>query len=128
MYPPDPYGARMQVNGDITIGDAVSQQDVVAGAERLKIIRGNVSALGSINSGEGFTVNHPMTGVYYINFIGPFSDIPTMTVTTAEIRTNATAACDPDGTRCIVTITDVDAYSLAELESWPFMFIAIGTR
>lgn len=50
-------------------------------AHGLYLVRGNVSAAAGVNSGEGWGVTRPFTGVYHITFADPFADDPAVVVT-----------------------------------------------
>jgi hypothetical protein len=51
------------------------------GGERLKAIRGGVTALGAVSVGSGFVATHTATGQYQISFLTPFTAFPVVQVT-----------------------------------------------
>jgi hypothetical protein len=96
----------------------------------LKIIRGNVSELGNILQGAGFTVAvGANTNTYIITFDTPFSDLPSVTFTPGD-----TSALTDDNivnivslTNTQVTIYTMDGTDTVVEPTW-FSFIAIGPR
>lgn len=92
----------------------------------LMIVRGIINASGGIDSGEGFTVNHPSTGVYDLTFTNNFADAPAVVAT----------IFDPAAVYLvIVTATGVAGCSFKTVTvpgnvngDAKFSFVAIGQR
>jgi hypothetical protein len=91
--------------------------------ENLRIIRGVVSAAGTILAGQGFSVSHPGTGFYTVMFTS-FTGFPTIVATVQS------------GLARKITSTNV-GNGLAEIRVWDdaaanvdaqFHFIAVGPR
>lgn len=92
----------------------------------LAMIRGAVAANGTINVGEGFTVNHSGTGVYVITFTNAFASNP---VVVACLRGTAASGdfvqlASFSTTACQINVIDNSVSPIDE----PFTFIAIGPR
>lgn len=75
--------AKLEVHGDIRLGSA-GQLFAASGDANLRIVRGTVSANAQILAGDGFTVTHLGPGTYRLNFLTPFSGIPTLTAVCDE--------------------------------------------
>src|SRR5581483_5863172 len=88
-------GAALDVRGDIHLGPS-GQFNAPAGEERLRIIRGVINAVGVPIVGSGFTVTHPATGQFTVNFTTSFSGAPAVTAT-ADSGGGATRMIMTDG-------------------------------
>ena len=83
------------------------------------IVRGRVSAAGTINSGEGFTITPLGSGAYTITFTSTFSSIPSVCITAEvnsvyfNINTVSASSCNVQANPNV---------------NQPFSFIAIGGR
>ncbi len=86
------------------------------------IIRGHVNADGTIANGDGFTVDHPSTGLYELTFDSAFPDDPVVVATAYEDKRNASVAGSSLSTTGATILTD----SGGTLENRPFFFIAIA--
>jgi hypothetical protein len=63
--------AKLDVRGDIKLGPS-GQYHATCGAEKLRVIRGKVSAAGGILLGSGFTATRSSAGTYVIGFSPAF--------------------------------------------------------
>ena len=107
-----------------SIGNITPEED------NLKIIRGNVSELGNILQGAGFTVAvGASTNIYIITFDTPFSDLPSVTFTAGDTSPNLddNIVDIVSLTNTQVTIYTMDGTDTVVEPSW-FSFIAIGPR
>ena len=114
----------LQVNGGIRFG-AGGASYPPAGLEDLRIVRGVVSAAGTILAGSGFTVTYTGLGAYTVTFDTAFAGLPTISATVQS------------GLSRLVTSTSVGAGSaqfrtfisnIAAAADHQFHFIAIGPR
>ena len=125
---------RLDSTGALKLG-ASSQFSATVGDENLRIIRGTVSANGTIIAGSGFTVSHVATGDYVIYFSATFSSTPTVTATPFFLPAPPFGSFDFFGN--VGTVSS----SSSEILIWPdngssssstsddtFSFIAIGPR
>lgn len=121
--------AKLQVNGDVRLGPGGSQF-AASGEENLRIVRGRVSASGTILAGTGFGSPGwygPPHNQFVVVFIPPFSGPPVVTVTATAVNGWATGASikgNPDASS-VGVITWVSSDSIQPVE---FSFIAIGPR
>ena len=119
--------ANLDVGGDVRVGAANLQAS--AGPERLRIVRGNVSAGGTITAGAGFTVQLNSLGDYTIFFNPPFTGVPSVTVTTRENQEVAShATIFSMGTSWVSILTWREALDQPLNIALDFSFIAIGPR
>lgn len=115
---------RMDVRGDIRLGN--SAQFYAPGAEeRLRIIRGRISAAGTITTGTGFTVTKTGTGAYTVTFSTAFSAEPTVTAT-PQVGLARIATCTNVGASSAQFRTFDSAGGAAVDQD--FHFIIIGPR
>lgn len=81
--------SKLEVRGDIRLGSA-GELFAVGGPENLRIVRGEVLAAGTVNSGSGFTVTHPSTGIYNIVFTTPFQAATHTSFTATPVANSGT--------------------------------------
>jgi hypothetical protein len=119
--------AKLHVNGDFMANGKVlmgtgGTNYATDSTESLRIIRGTIGSGGNIVKGSGFTVSHPGTGGYTINFTTAFSDVPTVTVTAVSYVARAGA---------VISASSVNI-GIANFSGTPtddsFHFIAIGPQ
>lgn len=116
-------GQVLDVRGNIRMGYD-GDRLAASGQENLRIVRGVVSASGSIIRGSGFIVTHPSYGRYSIVFDPPFSSAPAVTVT-PDTNESALAMSMTEGvTAGVANILLANYVSEVNL---PFHFIAIGS-
>jgi hypothetical protein len=120
--------AKLQVVGDVRLG-ADGNQFAASGQENLRIVRGRVSASGTVLSGTGFTCSawSAANQRFTLTFDPPFSGTPAITVTAeAETVGQATGASyrnvSVSGAGIVTWISSV---ATSPIE---FSFIAIGPR
>jgi hypothetical protein len=70
-------------SGNLTVGGGVriGANSATVGAESLRILRGEIAGVGTVDFGSGFTVSHGSTGDYVINFSSGFGGTPAVTLT-----------------------------------------------
>lgn len=118
--------AALDARGDIRLG-ASGQLFATGGQENLRIIRGIVSANGTIIGGSGFTVSRTGAGQYTITFTTPFPSPPAVTATT-NFNGSASSVIQTNG------VTGSSAAFYISTNSTPvnaddaFHFIAVGPR
>ena len=97
--------------------------------ENLKIIRGNVSSLGVVSDGTGYTMSTHVaaSGVYVINFTTAFSTTPTITLSPLNslVQTIWPIVSSINTSTCSITTKNSTNGSVTDVG---FCFIAIGTR
>lgn len=112
-------GSAVQENGKNVV---VSNTNAT---NSLAIVRGEVSALGAVSKGEGFTASWTGSGVCRVTFSTAFGDVPVCVaigcVNQLIVRNNATVATT---TYVDFTVTDFNN----NLTTDRFSFIAIGQR
>ena len=120
--------AKLQVVGDVRLG-ADGSLFAASGEENLRIVRGRVSASGTVLSGTGFTCSawSAANQRFTLTFDPPFSGTPAITVTAeAETVGQATGASyrnvSVSGAGIVTWISSV---ATSPIE---FSFIAIGPR
>jgi len=116
---PGVYGWSQNGNAGWFQGDVKIDGDIVG---KLSIVRGTVGQLGTVVSGEGWSVFKEMDGIYRITFDKSFSDIPTVTATSFS-NYNAVVG-NIHTTNCDVYILD----AIGGGHKSHFSFIAIGQR
>jgi hypothetical protein len=81
---------KLDVRGDIKLGPS-GQYQATCAEERLRVVRGKVSAAGGILLGSGFTVSRSSAGSYVIGFSPAFpaGQIPAMTVSAEWVSGSA---------------------------------------
>jgi hypothetical protein len=93
------------------------------------IVRGQVAANGTINQGEGFTINKSGTGTYDINFTTTFGTTPVTTVTTLDATTICIGSIISNSTSQVRVYTaSVSGAGSGTPSDRVFNFIAIGRR
>lgn len=119
--------SKLEVRGDVRLG-TTGQYFAPGSTENLRIIRGKVSAAGSISFGTGFTVLRNSTGVYTLTFTThyPSGEWP---VVTASAESNGSVARfamvnTPTHISAIIRIVNGSG-SVADAD---FYFIAVGLR
>ncbi len=74
---PSMVQARSRTGSDLGSRVAALEAAIVRDSgESLRVIRGRVNSAGAIESGSGFTLNHPSIGRWEISFSTPFADVP----------------------------------------------------
>jgi hypothetical protein len=117
-------GAALDVRGDVKMGTS-GQYFASGGTENLRILRGIVDPAGATYNGSGFTVTHPGTGTYTINFSPAFADAPSLILTAySNVSSPTTANCN-SGTGSSFTITTW--VGTVKTDNW-WNFVAIGGR
>ena len=118
--------AKLDVRGDIKLGVS-GQYFAPGGEENLRIVRGTITATGSIILGSGFTVSKGSAGYYTITFNTPFAGAPTVTAT---VEYNAAAGVDvmTDGVTANSAVFAVWVPAQQIFFDQAFHFIAIGPR
>lgn len=81
--------SKLEVRGDVRLGSS-GELFAVGGPENLRIVRGEVLAAGTVNSGSGFTVTHPATGIYNIVFTTPFQATTHTSFTATPVANSGT--------------------------------------
>ena len=102
-------------------------------SEYLKVVRGVVTGNGEVVSGTGFSIERKREGMYQVNFNPPFSDVPAITGTPANLIPD-----DPykQNTKDNVVVPKLEKALAVVLtgdgdgtkKDRPFSFIAIGFR
>lgn len=82
--------AKLDVRGDIRLGSS-SQYLASGGTEKLRIIRGKVSAAGAVLFGTGFTATRIGTSVYSMSF-SPAFPLGQSPIVTASAESNGSVA------------------------------------
>ncbi len=117
------YDIHMQSSGGAV---KVNNKFVPVGEENLRIIRGNVSSVGGIQQGTGFTVTRLSTGNYRIHFTEYFPGNPTVTANCRNQQWDNFVGI------VAVTVSYVDLRmvdgDLSSEQDTDFSFIAIGPR
>lgn len=117
------YDIHMQSSGGAV---KVNNKFVPVGEENLRIIRGNVSSVGGIQQGTGFTVTKLSTGNYRIHFTEYFPGNPTVTANCRNQQWDNFVGI------VAVTVSYVDLRmvdgDLSSEQDTDFSFIAIGPR
>jgi hypothetical protein len=124
--------AKLQVMGEVKLGSN-GDQFAVSGEESLRIVRGTVSASGTIRAGSGFTVGGPLGtppgtfGSYVITVAQPFSsDQVTIVATLDSPNTRGEIyATHNSGNNEFLIVTKAPGGSDAQA---PFNFIIMGPR
>lgn len=118
--------AKLDVRGDIRLG-STGQFFAPGGEENLRIIRGRISATGTISGGSGFTVSQTGVGSYDVMFTSPFTDFVTVTATAQPVPTGVSRVV----TSTIISVFDAK-FQTFDADGAPansqFHFIAIGPR
>lgn len=119
--------SRLEVRGDIRLG-SLGEYFTPSSGENLRIIRGKVSAAGSISFGTGFTVSRTSTGVYSISYSTPYpsGQWPVVTASAESNGSVARFAMINTPTHISVLIRIVNGSGTAA--DADFYFIAVGTR
>lgn len=121
-------GARFVTgSAGLTLGSS-GQYYAPGGQENLHIVRGVFSATGSIIVGSGFTVAHPSTGVYTINFTTSFPSAPAANATADSGGGNARVAMTDGVTGSVLTIRVMSISSSPANTDAPVHFIAMGPQ
>jgi hypothetical protein len=107
-------GKAVQVNSHNIVSSATNATN------GLLIIRGLVSSLGGITSGEGFSVSKTGTGTYSITFDNTFADVPAVTAT------STTGSVSMYTLSPTTTGVAIDAFNSGGNVNSGFSFIAIG--
>lgn len=119
--------AKLEVRGEVRYG-TLGQYRPIAGEEPLRMVRGTVSATGTLIVGLGYSIAHPQTGVYTITFTTPFTGAPTVT-TAGDFVGAQSVSWDVNVdtvTASSFTVRTISASNL--LTDAPFHFIAVGPR
>lgn len=118
---------KLEVRGNVRLG-STGEYFATAGPENLRIIRGKVSAAGSIQFGSGFTVTHSATGVYNINFSPayPSGQFPIITASAEYSSSGARIATVNFPSHITGPIRIVNGSGTAV--DADFYFIAVGPR
>lgn len=119
--------SRLEVRGDIRLG-STGEYFSPASSENLRIIRGKVSAAGSVAFGTGFTVARSAVGVYVITYSTSFPS-GQWPVVTASAESNGSVARfaminTPTHISAVVRVVNGSG-TAADAD---FYFIAVGTR
>jgi hypothetical protein len=119
--------SKLEVRGDIRLG-SFGEYFTPASGENLRVIRGKVSAAGSISFGTGFTAVRSSTGVYSITYSTPFptGQWPIMTASAESNGTVARFAMINTPTHISCTIRIVNGSGTAA--DADFYFIVVGPR
>jgi hypothetical protein len=100
----------------------------------LGVLYGIIGSNGSIINGQGFSVNHPSTGVYNISYSKAFNGTPAVVVSNANFDTiqnmtidNAVSSSSSSSfvVQCIRTELALQTRNLVDSN---FTFIVIGVR
>jgi hypothetical protein len=113
--------AKLEVRGDVKLGGS-GQFFATSGAENLRIVRGAVDGSGNIVAGSGFTVFHPRTGGYQIQFNPQFAGRETVTASVQGINRNI--AVNRFGVDTLI----IFVAESGELVDFNWEFIAVGPR
>jgi hypothetical protein len=116
---------RLDVRGAIKLGNN-GEFHSVAGEERLRTVRGEISAVGTLVLGSGFTVGRTVgepTGDYTITFNTPFASTPAVTATAVDISVLEIAVIASRTTTSVRIRTFSAAGTLVNTQ---FAFIATG--
>lgn len=119
--------SRLEVRGDIRMG-SLGEYFAPGGPENLRIIRGKVSAAGTVQFGAGFTAVRASTGVYNLTFSPAFPS-GQWPIVTASAESNGTVARfamlnTPTHIAAVVRIVNGSG-TAADAD---FYFIAVGPR
>lgn len=103
--------ANLDVRGDVKLGSA-GQYFASGGDENLRLLRGTVSATGTIVAGTGWTVTRVLPGWYSVSFTVPFSSAPSVTASLATATGSARVSfvTNVSTTGCVlhsISLTDV---------------------
>lgn len=112
-------GTQIFINGLTIVGSAPGS------STNLMITRGAIDNVGTITSGEAFTVSFITTGIFRFNFNATYQDVPVCTATTAAGFVLGAAVNFPT-TNAFQTIT-YDQTTHAQTNQ-PVNFICIGKR
>ena len=113
--------AELDVRGNIRLGYA--GELIAPGAdEELRIIRGNVSAIGAPTDGTGFSSSSVFPGTYLVTFSRPFSGTPTVTASPTSKILYSVDSVTPNGFQ----VRAETVQGIATLSG--FGFVAIGPR
>jgi len=113
--------SKLQVVGNVQLGTGGTNY-AASGPENLRMVRGTISNGGLIIKGKGFTVSHPGTGTYVVNFTPAFSDVPSVTVTGVDIPARAGAVISSSSVNIGTAAFDGTPVDDA------FHFIAVGPQ
>jgi hypothetical protein len=121
-------GARFVTgSAGLTLGSS-GQYYAPGGQENLRIVRGVLSATGSIIVGSGFTAAHSSTGVYTITFTTAFPSAPAANATADSGGGNARVAMTDGVTGSVLTIRVMSISSSPANTDAPVHFIAMGPQ
>ena len=117
--------AKLDVRGDIKLGPG-GQYHATGGEERLRVIRGKVSAAGVVLLGSGFSASRVSAGTYLVGFSPNFSATPVVTVS-AEWLSGTAYTAMTNGVLHTATGVRITNGS-GSLVDRDFYFFAIGPR
>ena len=120
--------ARLDVRGDIKLG-ATGELQAPGSEEKLRIVRGRVSASGTVLDGSGFTASRTSTGQYSIDFVPNFAagSQPAVTIGVDSFVGGPALFGMVAGSLWTTTAVRIKAGNGA-LTDESFHFIAIGPR
>lgn len=121
--------AKLDVRGDIRLGPT-GELRAMAGDENLRVVRGKISATGTVLFGTGFTASRTGTGTYLVNFSPnfPVGETPAVTAS-ADVPGSAT-----ESYTAMVSVAQYTATGIKIMRGdgtpsdLPFHFIAVGLR
>jgi hypothetical protein len=121
--------ARLDVRGDVRLGPNGEFQ-ATGGTENLRIVRGAVTATGSVVAGSGFSVGVSQVSdtLYTLIFDPPFSGMPSVTATAERmpgvLLWAGLEGVNPGAANVVLYDPNRPGFSV----EGPFHFIAIGPR
>ncbi|HKQ37897.1 MAG TPA: hypothetical protein VJ063_07450 [Verrucomicrobiae bacterium] len=118
--------AKLDVRGDIRFGTS-AQYYPPAAEENLRMIRGVVTAAGTIIVGSGFSVVKGTTGLYSVRFNSAFTAAPAVTAT-AESQGGLSRSAMTDGVGSTSANIRIVITTTGAVNDAPFHFIAVGPR
>jgi hypothetical protein len=119
--------AKLDVKGDVKLGSS-GNFFATSGEEKLRIVRGVVSANGAILAGGFFSVQQTSTGVFLITFDTPFSGTPVVTATAHKPNNGCGSTVTIDDGGVNASSAELHIFACTANTNLLFHFIAIGPR